>query len=182
MKKKKLYPFFLISLFFALFGSALFPPFRFHPFAPFLALYFSHYPYSSSLWIATSCGLLFDLIATASPFGLSALSYVGATLFLYRFRTYFVEKAIGLASFTFLFSLISTAISLALFPLFGMFFPITLKGIFSDLFLMPLFDALCSFLWFSCPILAYHLGKRFYFRFLFLYKEFKKKRKKTNQI
>jgi len=176
MKKYPLWPFFLISLFFTFYSGALLPTYTFLSFAPFLAIAFNRYTLPRSLWLAASCGLIMDLLSSLTPFGFHALIYVIVTFCLYRFRLFFVEKALGLSSFTVIFSLLSTLLERSFLNLFEISLPLTWKGIVSDFLIMPLLDGFYAFLWFSCPLMLYHLLRRQWFRFLFFRKETKKKR------
>jgi len=175
MKRKKIYPFFFLALLFALFATSSIPYLKFLPFAPFLVIVCTSQGLLRSLWIAALCGLIMDLMGSDLPFGIHALNYTLTTLLIYRYRRSFVEKPIGLSSFTFFFSLFSTGIQLGSLFLFGKFIPLTLKGLVSDLLIMPLVDALYAFLWFSTPIFLYNFIKRQWFRFLFFRKETKRK-------
>lgn len=177
MKKYPLWPFFLISLFFTFYSSALLPGYTFIPFAPFLTIAFNRYPLTRALYLAAGCGLIMDLLSTLAPFGFHALVYVIATFCLYRFRLFFVEKALGVSSFTVLFSVISTLVERLLLNLFGITIPFTWKGAATDFLIMPLLDGFYAFLWFSCPLMLYYFLRRQWFRFLFFRKETKKKNK-----
>ena len=148
MKQIKLWPYFLIALFF----GALFPSVRILAFAPFLTMTYSRLNLTKSLWVAAFSGLIIDLLSSSLPFGIHSLDYTLVTLLLHRYRNYFVDKPIGLASFTWIFSLLSTAIQTVLFLLFGTKLPFTLQGTITDFLAFPLFDALYAFLGFSCPM------------------------------
>lgn len=179
MKKHPLWPFFFIALFFAFYSAALLPTYTFLPFSPFLVIVLKRFSFPRSLWIAAGCGLIMDLLSNSTPLGFHGVNYVIATFCLYRFRHYFVEKALGLCSFTFLFSFLSTLTHRLMLILFGIMLPITWKSIATDLALMPFLDGFYAFLWFSCPLLLYHFLRQQWFRFLFFRKELKKK--KENQ-
>jgi len=172
MKRQKTWPFFLIALFFAL--TSFFPIL---PFSPYLAILYRRSEWIKALWIATLCGFILDLLST-SPFGLHALQMLVVTICLYRFRIYFVDKPIGLASYTALISLASTLFSRLSLIIYDSGLPFTFKGLITDFILMPLADALYAFLFFSCPLIFYQLLRKLYFHFLFLKKETNKKKEK----
>ncbi|QVL57108.1 MAG: hypothetical protein KFB93_06935 [Simkaniaceae bacterium] len=169
MTRQKTWPFFLIALFFAL--TSLFPVL---PFSPYLAILYRQSEWLKALWISVLCGLILDLLG-ASPFGLHALQMLLVTVSLYRMRIYFINKPIGLASYTALISL-----ALTIFSRFSLIFydaglPFTFKGLVTDFIFMPFIDALYAFLFFSCPLILYRLLRKLYFHFLFLKKETNKK-------
>ena len=173
MKEEKTWPFFLIALFFSLssFTSVL-------AFSPYLAILYRRSGWIKALWIATLCGLILDLLST-SPFGLHALQMLLVTIFLYRLRIFFVDKPIGLASYTALISLTSTLFSRFALIVCDLPLPFTLKGFLTDFILMPIGDALYAFLFFSCPFILCQLLRKLYFYFLFIKKE-RKALKKEN--
>lgn len=171
MKQQKTWPFFLVALFFTL--TPLFPVFSF---SPYLAILYRRSAWIKALWISTLCGLILDFLSV-SPFGLHALQMVLVTTLLYRLRVYFVDKPIGLASYTTLISLAATLFSRFFLIFYGPGLPFTLKGLITDFIVMPLGDALYAFLFFSCPLIFYRLLQKIYFRFLFLKKEINKKEK-----
>ena len=168
-QKQVIWPFFLIALFFSL--NPIAPLIAF---APFLALTYYRFSFIPSLWMATLCGLISDLL---SPhiFGIYALNYACVTFLIFRYRIYFVEKPIGLASLTLLISIISSCLSIILFFLYGIPLPFTLKGFCTDFTLMPLLDGVYALLCFSYPLILYRFLRRQWFRFLFLRKQIKKK-------
>lgn len=174
-----LWPFFLISLFFTVYSSSFMATYTLLPFSPFLTIAINRLSFSKSLWVSMSCGLLIDLLSSKTPFGFHALNQTLTTSTLYRFRPYFVEKALALSSFSLLFSFVSTFFHRIFLYLFGISFPLTWKGCSTDFILMPLLDGLYAFLWFFCPLILYHLLHRQWFRFLFFRKETKKKSEET---
>ncbi|NGX50232.1 MAG: hypothetical protein K1060chlam2_00073 [Chlamydiae bacterium] len=168
-QREIIWPFFFIALFFSL-GS--FAPLT--AFAPFLVIAFYRYPLVASLWIAAGCGLILDLLTT-TPFGIYTLNYVAVSFFLFNCRSYFVEKPIGLASLTLIFSTLSSILARISFWTLGITLPLTLKGAATDFVVMPLFDGIYSLLCFSCPLILFRLVHRQWFRFLFLRKETKER-------
>ena len=179
MKYKKLFPFFLLSLFFIFLSTSLFPYVKWVAFAPFLVITYSSRLFIPSLWIATFSGLIMDILSQDNPFGLHSLNYVLTTVLIYRYRHHFVDRAIGLASYTFLFSFASTLIQRLGLCFFGAAIPFTLIGFTTDFICLPIFDALYGFIWFSCPLLIYNLMKKYWIRFLFFRKEFRTKKNET---
>ena len=174
MTRQKTWPFFLLALFFAL--ISLFPVL---PFAPYLAILYRRSEWIKALWVSTFCGLILDLLGV-SPFGLHALQMLLVTASVYRFRIYFVDKPIGLASYTAIISLTLTLFSRFSLILYDSRLPFTFKGLITDFILMPLGDALYGFLFFSCPLILYRLLRKLYFHFLFLKKETNKKKEELS--
>ena len=177
MKDYPLWPFFLISLLSTFYANALLNSYTFFSFSPFLAIGFNSSTLLKSLWLATGCGLILDLLSNLTPFGFHALIYVIATFFLYQLRLFFVEKALGLSMLTTIFSFLSTLIESSFLNLFGIFLPLTWQGILSDFLVMPILDGFYAFLWFSCPLMLYHFVHQQWFRSLFAKGKLKRKEK-----
>lgn len=169
-QKQIIWPFFLIALL-----MVLMSPWPLAFFAPFLAMVYHRHSLVGSLWISAGCGIVIDLLST-TPFGIYSLNYAVVSLLLYRYRIYFVEKPIGLASLTLIFSIMSSVIARIFFFIIGISLPFTLKGGATDFLLLPLADGVYALLFFSCPLILYRLARRQWFRFLFFRKETKKKR------
>ncbi|GEM_PF-360239 len=166
-----LFPFF-IATFFAFFGTALFPQVKFFAFSPFLALLYNRTHFHTSLWIASLCGLMVDLLSSEFRLGIHALSYCLATFLLYQQKKHFFEdKLLALSIFTLLIGSTASIIELLLISIFDRALPLSMGMFLTDLILMPLFDAVYAFLCFCCPILLYlHVKKvgwkTIYFRIL----------------
>lgn len=169
-QKQVIWPFFLIALFFSL--SSLAP---LCTFAPFIAMAYYRYSFNVCIWLSALCGLILDLLCSTS-FGIYTLNFTLVNVLLYRYRIYFVEKPIGLASLTFIFSILFSMTTRLFFFLYGIALPLTFKSMVTDFLLMPLIDAVYSLLCFSCPLILYRLARRQWFLFLFFKKETKKKK------
>ena len=129
--------------------------------APLIPLVLARYSLAKSRWAALFIGLFMDLITSSAPFGLYSLCFTLTSAFLYKHRRhFFIDKAIGLPSFTFFGSLLSTCIFLLLLALFGAPIPITKQSILADFFFMPALDGVYAFLWFNCPVIAYNYIKK----------------------
>ncbi len=168
-KKEVIWPFFLISLFFSL--TAYLPLITF---APFLALSYYRFTLLGALWVAAGCGLIIDLLSS-TPLGMYTLNYVFVSFLLYRYRIHFVEKPLGLASLTLIFSICSLLITRVFFFIYGISLPFTFKGLVTDFLILPIGDGLYSFFCFSLPLILYRFLRRQWFHFLFFRKETKKK-------
>ncbi len=155
-----LFPF-ALSCFFALFGTALFPQAKLIAFSPFLALVFNRSSFKASLWIASLCGLIVDLLSSEFHLGIHALNYCLTALILFHQKKHFFEdKPLALSLFTLLISAVSSLLQLLLISLFDRALPFSGKLIVADLFIMPLFDAVYAFVWFCCPMMLYlHIKK-----------------------
>jgi rod shape-determining protein MreD len=152
---------FALAGFFALFGTALFPHLKLLAFSPFLALLYNRLSFQNSLWIASLCGLVIDLLSSEFRLGVHALNYCTTTLFLYKQKRHFFEhKPLALSLFTSLISAVSTILQLLLISVFDRALPLSGKLLVTDLALMPLCDAFYAFIWFSCPMMLYsHIRK-----------------------
>lgn len=139
-------------LFLNLFAFQTSSSFRFIFFAPYLILviYKKNYPTAISYSLIT--GLILDLFTSPLRFGVNALNYSLTTTLLYHQRlNFFSDNLLTLPIMTFLFSLLSTLIQVALLYIFSKPIPISIYWIFSDIIMMPLADAFFSFFWFILP-------------------------------
>lgn len=169
MKKPLIWPYFLTAL-----SLSLCSPLPLLPFAPFYAILFRKVPLLHALWIAAGCGLIEDLL-TGGPFGIQTLITTLLALTLYRFRIYFVDKAIGLLSYTFVISFGLTLLSRLSLLITDPTFPLTFKGIATDFLLLPAADACYGILLFHYPLILYRFLKRKGFPFPFFKKGSRKK-------
>ncbi len=170
MKRPSLCPFFFTALFFMIFSTALFPNCRLVPFAPFLNLAFNQCSFPKALYLASACGLITDFFSNQILFGHHALIYVITACCVYKLRLFFPEKPLGLSLFTLFFSLIVTTIERFAPLFFEVGVPLTWEGVATDFFVMPFFDGVYAFLFFSCPLIFYKSLRRQWFRFLFFIK------------
>lgn len=156
-----LFPF-LLSLLATLFCSIFFPNLHLLTFSPFLALFCMRNSFLNALWIAVLSGLILDLLSSSIGFGLNALAYTIATVFLYKQkRHFFVDQPLALSVYTVLFS---STISCILYIFQNI--PFSLSIVISEFILMPILDGIYAFLWFTCPIKLYHYGKKVGWRYL----------------
>ncbi|WP_194847456.1 hypothetical protein [Candidatus Neptunochlamydia vexilliferae] len=146
-------PYFFVALL-----SALLLPFPLQFFAPFFALLYRRASLLKSLWVAAGCGFILDLLST-SPFGLQPLIAVCVTLILYRYRIYVIDKAIGFVSYTALIAFTWTLLARLSLFLYDLSFPLTFKGVATDLMIFPLIDGLYGYLFFSFPLTVWRLAK-----------------------
>ncbi len=155
-----LFPF-ILALFATAFASVFLPYTRLHTFAPCLALIYARCSRASSLWLSSLCGLIVDLLSVEFHFGLHALSFAAATLFLYEQKRHFYDdKPLALALFTFQLSLFLTCVHSIFAFLSHTSFAFSPKLIAIDFFALPLCDALYAFLWFSCSMALFLYVRR----------------------
>ncbi len=173
MKKQRIWPYFLIAFCFALFSH-----FPLLPFSPFYAILYRRSSLVTALWTSAGCGFILDLLSTG-PFGTQTLIAVAAVFFLYRYRIYFVDKPVGLLSYTLIISVFLTLLNRISYFLHDPTFPFTLKGFATDFLLLPLVDSLYALLLFSYPLIVYRFLKKQWFRFHFLKKESRKKKEES---
>jgi cell shape-determining protein MreD len=106
----------------------------------------------TALWLAALAGTCTDLAASNFP-GIYTLTFVCVIAFLCRCRlNFFKDQPLQLCFFTFLISILSTPIYLALLFLFDKRLPITGKWFLFDFFSAPLIDAAYAFFWFTVPL------------------------------
>jgi len=148
-----LFPF-LLALIATSFLNACFPRVHLQTFAPFLPFLYARCSRTSSLWIAALCGLALDLLGS-HRLGAHMLSLTAATLLLYgQKRHFYEEKPLALCLFTWILSLILTA--LLFFLTFLSSAPaMRLEWLLIDFIIMPTIDAFYAFIYFSCPMRFY---------------------------
>ncbi len=172
---------FSLALFFATCGTVFLPRVHLFAFSPFLALLYNNTSFIKSLWMASLCGLIIDLLSSEFRFGVHALNYCLTTLLLYKQKKHFIEdKALALSLFTVIISIVSTPLQFFLISTFGRALPLSGKLILTDLMIMPVADAVYAFLWFTCPLKLYaHIKKigwkAFYFKLLSYFRFLPKK-------
>jgi rod shape-determining protein MreD len=147
-------------------------------FAPFYAILYRRASLIIALWISAGCGFILDFLSVG-PFGTQTLIAVAAAFFLHRYRIYFVDKPVGLLSYTLILSIFLTLLNRISYFLHDPTFPFTLKGFATDFLLLPLADALYALLFFSYPLILYRFLKKQWFRFHFLKKESRKKEEES---
>lgn len=149
---------FLIALISLLLLPSIFPSLRLIHFAPFLIIVYYQNPMTKSLWLALACGLIMDLLS-GQRFGLYILNYCLTTFILHRFRrTFYVDHLTTLPIMTWCFGCLSTLIQAILLLIFDHSILISITWVASDLFMMPLADALYAFLLFDLPRLFGNLA------------------------
>ncbi len=155
-----------LSFFLALFCLLFFPAFFFLKliyFAPFLIISFYNSSFVKVLWLSILCGIFSDVLATSS-FGVISLSYLSASCFLYREKRFFNDKPVNLSIFTGLYSIVFSIFNLLFLFIFDKTVIISFKWTLSDLLIMPVFDGIYAFLWFSLPFLVIEKIKRTNFK------------------
>jgi cell shape-determining protein MreD len=155
-----LFPF-LFSALFAIFGTALTQEIKLFAFSPFLAILYNRLNFQKSLWSASLCGLMIDLLSAEFALGLYALNYCLTTLLLFNQKKHFLEdKPLALSLFTMLISIVSTVLQWLLMCIFERGLPLSTKLLLTDLIAMPLLDAVYAYVWLSCPMMLYlHIKK-----------------------
>lgn len=149
-----------LFFFLAVFGILFFPHTHLLFFAPYLVLAFYQHTRFAILWRAIGCGTLIDLFSSTPHFGLTALNYCIVCWILYgQTRNFFEDKPSTLPLMTLFFSILSTLTSVILFFFFAHPISFTFKWFFTDLLIMPLFDATYALL-LSLPFqITYKLRK-----------------------
>ncbi len=112
--------------------------------------------YTASLWIATLCGLIIDLLSAQHRFGLYALTFALTTLILYNQKNqFFDDKPLGLSIFTAVISMLASLIQLIIVSAFGNSVSLSLELLLTDVLAISFIDAIYAFLWFTCPLKGY---------------------------
>lgn len=144
---------FFFSLFSFLIFPVIWPTARFFFFVPFLVVSFYQSSYLQSLWLSLFCGIIVDMFSVHAFFGWNAFTYMLTTAILYPKRCYFfADRLTTLPLMTFFFSSIIT-----LFLIFGAEILegqklLSWKFVYTDLIVMPIFDALYAFAWVVLPL------------------------------
>ena len=148
-----LFPF-MLALVATVFLNVFFPRVHLQTFTPFLPFLYARCSRTSSLWIAALCGLILDLLGS-HRLGAHMLAFSAATLILYgQKRHFYEEKPLALCLFTWLLSVILT-ILLFFFTFLSASPAMRLEWLLIDFIMMPSFDALYAFIYFSCPMIMY---------------------------
>lgn len=131
---------------------AVFPSCNLSFFVPFLIIVFYKRPFAAALVFAFLCGLLMDLVADYQHLGLYTLNYCATTAILFpQKRHFFKDSPTTIPLMTLLFVLISTVIQLFLIYSFEKGIPLSWGWVGTDLILMPLFDSLYAYIFFTLP-------------------------------
>lgn len=150
---------FLATLLMTLFGPVIIPSFHLIFFSPFLIILYYKKSYIQCLQASLGCGLILDLLSSQTHIGLQGLSFFLTTSLLYSFRyNFFADSLSTLPIMTFLFSMITTIIQGVLIYALEKEVSISWGWVLTDLFMMPSFDAIFSFVWFILPFFLF--GKR----------------------
>lgn len=152
---------FWLALLCTLLCPLFFPKYHLFFFVPYLVVCFYRHSRFAVLWRAFGCGVIIDLLSSGPFFGFSSLNYCFVSFFLFgQTRNFFEDKLSTLPLMTFLFSFLSTGLSLILALFFGNGYPLSGVWIVTDLIGMPFADATYALLVFSLPFqLVYGLKK-----------------------
>lgn len=160
LRNKNLVAAFIAMLLFTLFSYQFSSLHHLMFFAPFLILIYYQKPFAKALQYSFFCGLIIDIFSSPARFGLYALNYTLTTAFIYhQRRNLFTDNLMTMPIMTYLFSTLSTLIQLILLYIFLKPVPISISFVFSDLILMPFFDAIFSFCWFILPSLLFQQNR-----------------------
>lgn len=144
---------FSFAFVFAICGTVFLPQVHLLAFSPFLAILYNKTSVVKSLWLASLCGLILDVLSSEFRLGIHALNYCLTTLLLYRQKRHFVEdKSLALSLFTILISVVSTLMQFFLISIFDRALPLSWKLILTDFIIMPFADAVYAFLLFTYPM------------------------------
>lgn len=148
-----------ICLLLALGLPVLFPLARLTFFAPFLIIACYKTSLKKCLWLALLCGIAIDLLSSYTRFGLYSVDYCLTMAFLYpQRRNFFADSLSTLPIMTFFFASFSTLIMGILIYSVENKNVLSWGWVFTDLIVMPAFDAIYAFTLFILPALFF--GKR----------------------
>lgn len=138
----------------------LFPSMRIMFFAPFLVILYYQKSFLTCLWSAFLAGLLLDLLSAHTHLGLYAGNYMLTTWVLYnQRRNFFADNLSTLPLMTFQFAVASTLIEWGSLLAFERKLEFSLSWVMTDLFLMPMLDAVYCFVVFVIPALIFSRPK-----------------------
>jgi hypothetical protein len=110
---------------------------------------------------------MIDLLSSQTRLGIYALTYCLGGAYLYRSKLHFFEDALStLPVMTFCFACLTSLIQAGVFFAMGEQFFLSWEWLKSDLFWMPLQDAVYAFLAFTLPALVLSKMRRHYYLFL----------------
>lgn len=168
LDRKRLDFTFGICLLFALGLPVLFPLARLTFFAPFLIIACYKASLKKCLWMALLCGVIVDLLSSYTRFGLYSVDYCLTTALLYpQRRNFFADSLSTLPIMTFFFASLSTLIMAILIYSIDNKNVLSAGWIFTDLIIMPAFDAIYAFMLFILPAIFFgqrqRRGKDYFF-------------------
>jgi|HubBroStandDraft_4_1064222.scaffolds.fasta_scaffold306331_2 rod shape-determining protein MreD len=160
---------FSLALFFSICSTVFLPKTHFLTFSPFLAILYNKTNFIRSLWIASLCGLVIDLLSSELRLGVYALNYCLTTALLYQQKKHFFEdKTLSLSLFTAIISTISTLLHFFFLCIFDQAIPLSAKYIIADLIIMPLADGGYALFGFTLPMKSYAYIKKVGWREVYL--------------
>jgi hypothetical protein len=129
-------------------------------FVPCIVIAYYKRTFIASLRLSLACGLFLDLLSSHEHLGIYATSYCIATALLYRARLqFFADSLSTLPLMTFFFSTIATAVQILLLHIFEKGFALSFAWVVTDLCLLPVCDAIYSFVWFALPVLVFRQAR-----------------------
>lgn len=146
--------FFLVPAFFLHFLLASHPLFcHVYTLIPLLVFSYYFFSFSACLLFSLGCGLFIDLLSIQMQVGSHSFVFFITTCFLYeQKKRFFSEKITTIPLLTFLFSSLSTFVLFCFSRLLYSSFRISFQSLLTDVFLLPLLDALFAFLFFVFPL------------------------------
>lgn len=136
-----------------------FPTFRLYYFVPFIIITFYQKSFNTCLWLSLFCGVIVDIFFSGDQLGMHAFVYVITTSILFnRKQNFFSDSLTTLPIMTFFYSVIVTVCKTIIFAGMNRSYFFNLAWFFSDLILMPIFDATYAFSFFILPFICF--GKK----------------------
>ncbi len=128
-------------------------------FSPFLVVLYYKRPLVTALLGSLFCGLVVDILSSEAHLGMVGINYILVTALLYRFKyNFFPDSITTLPLLTFLFGTLSALVDMIL--MFAFDHPMSIHGdwMWTDLIVLPTWDAAYAFVFFVLPGLLF--GKR----------------------
>jgi hypothetical protein len=153
MKKN---PPFIFAIILTLLGHVIFSPFRLFVLSPFLVYVYYRFSFKRALGIALGCGFIIDVFSSEARLVMYTATFFCTALLLYRQKRHFFEDSgLPFAVFTVINSFFLTLICCFMSLVFEGRFFFSVEFCAMDLFLMPIFDGVYGFLWFSSLLKLY---------------------------
>lgn len=143
---------FLITGFFTLYSSAIFPGFCLVGFSPLLTYIILKKKITSALSFGCFLGMIMDLLSS-DPVGVHAINYTAIVFILHRNKKYFsLEKSLHVSILTYFVAALSTLLQAFLLFLFDRRIPFTGECLLMDVIIMPVVDAGYAWIAVTLPV------------------------------
>jgi rod shape-determining protein MreD len=143
--------YFIITTFFAVLQSAVFPNIRLIGYAPLFAVIALTTSKRTAIFCSVFAGIIIDLFASTS-FGFNALLYCLSIFFLYDQKRFFKDEALSLSLYTIIICMVISSLRYLLYFIFSLHVFFSFYTIFSDIIIMSVVDGIFSMIFIFIPI------------------------------